>query len=204
MPIYLAAIGWLIPACFLKMTTLSDYLICLLIAAATYLISQKVKYPPEIIQEAIEVAENSKDQAALDLIHEGEALLIQLQQAQSAIDDPQLIKQIRRIDAACRKILERCKEEPANGSKVRKLISYYQPTLIKLFNSYERIEDIEIRGEQMQTTLAEIEKAAAMGADAMEKQLDLLYADEALDISSDVDVLETLMKQQGLLDDHKK
>ena len=204
MPIYLAAIGWLIPACFLKMTTLSDYLICLLIAAATYLISQKVKYPPEIIQEAIEVAENSKEQAALDLIHEGEALLIQLQQAQSAIDDPQLIKQIRRIDAACRKILERCKEEPANGLKVRKLISYYLPTLIKLFNSYERIEDIEIRGEQMQTTLAEIEKAAAMGADAMEKQLDLLYADEALDISSDVDVLETLMKQQGLLDDHKK
>ena len=35
-------------------------------------------------------------------------------------------------------------------------------------------------------------------ADAFEKQLDSLFGDEAMDISADITVFETLLKQEGL------
>ena len=36
---------------------------------------------------------------------------------------------------------------------------------------------------------------------AFDKQLDALFADEALDISTDITVMENLLKQEGLADE---
>ena len=41
-------------------------------------------------------------------------------------------------------------------------------------------------------------------ADAFEKQLDSLYAEEAMDISADITVFETLLKQEGFVEEEKQ
>ena len=201
MPIYLGGLVWIILACFLKMTQLSDYLICIAAALLTYVISERVKFKPEVITETTMIPESEQEAANLKLQSERSDILAQLRECDEMIADETVSAQIRRIEKAVGNIYDYLNEHPMAVNKVRKLFSYYLPTLIKLFHSYDKLEDIEMKGEQVKNTIAQIKRSAEIGAEAIEKQVDLLYSDEAMDISSDVQVLETLMKQQGLLDE---
>ena len=56
-------------------------------------------------------------------------------------------------------------------------------------------------GENIDTTLAKVEGMMRTIVAAFEKQLDSLYGAEALDISTDITVLENMMAREGLSDD---
>ena len=53
----------------------------------------------------------------------------------------------------------------------------------------------------MNATLQSIENSMSNVADASEKQLANMFEDEQMDISTDIEVLETMLKSDGLLDD---
>ena len=55
-----------------------------------------------------------------------------------------------------------------------------------------------VSGENIDTTLAKVEGMMRTIVAAFEKQLDSLYGADALDISTDITVLETMMAQEGL------
>lgn len=201
MPIYIAGLIFIILACFLKMTQLSDYLICIGVSLLGYVLSEKLKYKPVVIEEMTEVPETPQEAAFIELQKQRSDILAQLRECDEKIADEEVSIQIRRIEKAVANIYDTLDEHPMAVNKVRKLFSYYLPTLFKLFDSYDQLEDITNKGEQVNKTIKQIEHAARIGAEAIEKQYDLLYSDQAMDISSDVEVLETLMKQQGLLDE---
>lgn len=201
MPIYIAGLIWIILACFLKMTQLSDYLICIIASLLGYVLSEKLIFKPEEIEETIEIAQTPQEAKNLELQKQRTVILAQLRECDEKIANEEVSIQIRRIEKAVANIYDTLNEQPMAVNKVRKLFSYYLPTLFKLFDSYDKLEDITYKGEQVNKTITQIEHAARIGAEAIEKQYDLLYSDHAMDISSDVEVLETLMKQQGLLDE---
>lgn len=201
MPIYIAGLIWIILACFLKMTELSDYLICIGASLLGYVLSEKLKFKPEMIEETIEIAQTPQEAKNLELQKQRSAILVQLREFDEKIANEDVSLQIRRIEKAVANIYDTLNDQPMAVNKVRKLFSYYLPTLFKLFDSYDKLEDITYKGEQVNKTITQIEHAARIGAEAIEKQYDMLYSDQAMDISSDVKVLETLMKQQGLLDE---
>ena len=78
-------------------------------------------------------------------------------------------------------------------------MQYYLPTLLKLLRSYDHMEEQGIRGENIRRTMQEIETVLDTVVEAFNKQLDNLFQEEALDISSDIQVLENMMSQEGLL-----
>lgn len=201
MPIYIAGLIWIILACFLKMTQLSDYLICIIASLLGYVLSEKLIFKPEEIEETIVIAQTPQEAKNLELQKQRTAILAQLRECDEKIANEDVSIQIRRIEKAVANIYDTLNEHPMAVNKVRKLFSYYLPTLFKLFDSYDKLEDITYKGEQVNKTITQIEHAARIGAEAIEKQYDMLYSDQAMDISSDVEVLETLMKQQGLLDE---
>lgn len=201
MPIYIAGLIWIILACFLKMTQLSDYLICIIASLLGYVLSEKLIFKPEEIEETIEIAQTPQEAKNLELQKQRTVILAQLRECDEKIANEDVSIQIRRIEKAVANIYDTLNEHPMAVNKVRKLFSYYLPTLFKLFDSYDKLEDITYKGEQVNKTITQIEHAARIGAEAIEKQYDMLYSDQAMDISSDVEVLETLMKQQGLLDE---
>ena len=61
------------------------------------------------------------------------------------------------------------------------------------------MEEQGIRGENIRRTMQEIETVLDTVVEAFNKQLDNLFQEEALDISSDIQVLENMMSQEGLL-----
>ena len=83
-------------------------------------------------------------------------------------------------------------------------MDYYLPTTLKLLNAYDRMSGTGVSGENIDTTLAKVEGMMRTITAAFEKQLDSLYGAEALDISTDITVLENMMAREGLTEDPLK
>jgi hypothetical protein len=79
-------------------------------------------------------------------------------------------------------------------------MDYYLPTTLKMLSGYSKMNERNVTGQQAQETRRQIESATAVVEKAFKKQLNNLYQDDILDISTDVEVLETLLKADGLTD----
>jgi len=90
------------------------------------------------------------------------------------------------------------REEPAKRSKIGTFLNYYFPQTLKLLNSYGDIESKDYQGENLSKTRERIEGAADLLIDAYQRQLDALYLSTSMDVDSDIDVLETMLKRDGL------
>ena len=95
-------------------------------------------------------------------------------------------------------------ENPAKAPQIRKFMNYYLPTTLKLLGSYQRLASQSVKGETITSTMFNIAGMMHTVADAFEKQLDSLFGDEAMDISADITVFETLLKQEGFVEDKKE
>ena len=100
--------------------------------------------------------------------------------------------------AAGEKIFAALREDLSRASQVRKFMNYYLPTTDKLIAQYRNLRSSGSRGETVTGAMRSIEKSLGMIADAFEKQLDSLYKHEALDIQTDIDVLETMLSADRL------
>lgn len=138
------------------------------------------------------------------IIEEGEGYLKKLRAANDAIPDETMSEDIERMEKASAGIFQYIAEHPAKAPQIRKFMSYYLPTTLKLLNSYQRLAAQKVKGETITSTMFNIAGMMHTVADAFEKQLDSLFSDEAMDISADITVFETLLKQEGFVDEGEK
>ena len=64
--------------------------------------------------------------------------------------------------------------------------------------TYAALEQNGVRGENAAQIEAELRRNAETTAAAFENQLDALYSAEAMDISTDIEVLDSILKSQNL------
>ena len=76
-------------------------------------------------------------------------------------------------------------------------LSYYLPTTLKLLNSYAYFEDQGVHGENIDAGMRNIEETLDMLIDGYKTQFDKLFESEALDVTTDINVLEQMMKADG-------
>ena len=77
-------------------------------------------------------------------------------------------------------------------------MSYYLPTTLKLLNTYAELAEQSVRGQNITATMTKIESMMDTIVVAFEKQLDSLFGAEALDISTDITVMENMLHREGL------
>ncbi len=203
-PIYLAALVWILFALFMPMYKLSSILLCAGVSIGVYLISSRI-FPGRVIEE--EAKPDSGDAEVNRQITEGRAALKSLRTAAEDISartqhkDAQtaLLAPISRMVSAGSKIFEALEKNPKDSQQVRKFMNYYLPTSVKLLEHYRTMLGAGT-GENIQKSLERIENSLSMIADAFEKQLDRLYADDQLDIYAEISALETMMAADGLKD----
>ena len=85
--------------------------------------------------------------------------------------------------------------------QIRKFMDYYLPTTLKLLNAYDRMGAQGVSGENIDATMQRVESMMGTIVTAFEKQLDMLFGSEAMDISADITVLENMMKREVLSED---
>lgn len=80
-------------------------------------------------------------------------------------------------------------------------MDYYLPMTVKLLNAYEDMDSQPIQGENIASSKKEIEDTIDTLNVAFEKLLDSVFEDTAIDVSSDISVLNTVLAQEGLTED---
>ena len=112
--------------------------------------------------------------------------------------DDDVSGKIDRIAQLTDDIYDIVEKNPDRANEVRKFMNYYLPTTIKLLGSYGMLERQSYQGENIVAARRNIEDILNTLVHAFEKQLDRLFAAEAVDISSDIQVLETMIAKDGL------
>ena len=138
------------------------------------------------------------DSVKKSYMDELERTLDELYQLNEQIEDAAVSQRIDRIGALTAGIFRAVIEKPEREQDVRKFMNYYLPTTIKLLKSYDMLEDQSYQGENIVASRRKIESVLDMLIEAFEKQLDRLFQNDALDIATDIDVLETMMAGDGL------
>ena len=127
-----------------------------------------------------------------------EKTLNELYELNEKIEDEAVSRRIDRIGTLTAGIFTAVIENPAREADVRKFMNYYLPQTLKLLKSYDMLEEQHYQSENITASRQKIENVLDMLIEAYEKQLDRLFHDEALDIATDIDVLETMMAGDGL------
>ncbi|MCR5204410.1 MAG: 5-bromo-4-chloroindolyl phosphate hydrolysis family protein [Lachnospiraceae bacterium] len=135
------------------------------------------------------------------LLDEEEKAIAEMRRLDKAIEDEKVSAQIVHLEDVTTKIVNFIVENPNKKGQVRKFFNYYLPTTLKLLNAYDRMDETGISGMNIDGTKGKVEEMMDTSLAAFDKQLDALYADDALDISAEIKVMEGMLAQEGLKED---
>ncbi len=144
-----------------------------------------------------EPAEETPQQAAA----REDDILREIRQVNDEIPDEVMSAKIDRIEEITRKILNFQKAHPNKEGQLRTFLNYYLPTTLKILRAYAQLDAQGIEGENISAAKKRIEDMMDQVVSGFEKQLDKLFQDDAMDITSDVEVLENMLKKDGLSDE---
>ena len=162
-------------------------------------VKQEEKKPD--IDPDIKKRPRTGDKAIDALLDEEEKAISEMRRLDNAIEDEKVSAQIVHLEDVTTKIVNFIVENPQKKSQVRKFFNYYLPTTLKLLNAYDRMDETGISGMNIDGTKGKVEEMMDTSLAAFDKQLDALYADDALDISAEIKVMEGMLAQEGLKDD---
>lgn len=137
-------------------------------------------------------------------IEEGKEYIRRIHLINDKIPGEDISEKLYRLEQVCRKIFEYIEEKPEQLTDIRKFMNYYLPTTLKLVEAYYEFSIQPVRGENITAAQKEIEEMLDQINQAFEKMYDKLFQDSAMDISTDISVLSTMLAQEGLLDSEFK
>lgn len=201
-PIYAAAGVWVLYALLFPLYKFSHFLLVAVASAAVFAVMNAVCGTVEVTVPDKPVEEPSTGNAELDkMIKDGNAAIAEMKRLNESIRDEKISESIDRLEDVSRKIFEQVKADPSRLPQIRKFMDYYLPTTLKILGAYDRMGSQGVSGENIDSTMQRVEGMMGTITQAFEKQLDSLFGAEAMDISTDITVLENLMKREGLVSD---
>lgn len=212
--IYGFAVTWLVMAAFLPMYKLwavitalcASILVSSVIASASGKKAQAEEEKAAAEQREKEKQEAEKAAAAgtsyspevSAILAEGNRALSEMGRLYMSIKDPEVRGKINEIMRITDKIAQDAISDPSDIPQIKKFMNYYLPTTIKLLNSYDRMSAQGIEGENLDKSMKSINDMLDTAIEAYKKRLDSLFANQALDIETDIQVMNTMLAREGL------
>ena len=197
LPLWLAALAWPVGALVFPVYTLWGLAATAALSVADYFVAARL-CPVRIVTREVPYATGSED---VDAMLAGiEKNLDALHALNDAIPDAKLSAEMDRMERAGRGILQAVEANPDKAGQIDRFARYYLPEVVKIMAAYARMEQGGIKGDNADQIQSEVRANAATMATAFENQLDSLYSAEAMDISTDIQVLDTILKSQNLAD----
>ena len=110
---------------------------------------------------------------------------------------------IDRIEELTAKIFGLLEERPEKAGELKSFMNYYLPKTLKILENYAKLEEQDVDGDNIRETKQKIEAMMDKIVDGYEAQLDKLFADDALDISAELKVMESMLEKDGLTADNE-
>lgn len=210
-PVYLVGVVWLIHAQIFPLYAPAHYILCAAESLAAFVIGKAI-FPDKIYEMAGEDAKReetapkqeekkpeSTGNPAIDaLIKEGNRAVSEMRRLNDSIADEKISAQIDHLEAVTGKIVDQVAAKPEKLPQIRRFMDYYLPTTLKILNAYDRMDSVGISGSNIDATKEKVEGMMDTISRAFDRQLDALFGAEAMDISTDITVMENLLAQEGL------
>lgn len=161
----------------------------------------KPKEAPAAQAREAQTAQTARDAQVQEVLDRGNAFIAEIRRCNDAIPGEEISGKISRMELIVQRIFERAEAHPEIVPDLKKMMDYYLPMTVKLLNAYADMDAQPIAGETIQSSKREIEDTLDTLNLAFEKLLDSVFEDTAMDISSDISVLNTLLAQEGLTED---
>lgn len=138
------------------------------------------------------------------ILEKGSEYIESIRKSNEAIPGEEVSEKIYRMELLVKRILQQTEAHPENARDLRKMMDYYLPMTVKLLGAYEELDRQPVQGENILNSKKEIEDTFDTLNSAFAKLLDNLFEDTAWDVSSDISVLQTMLAQEGLMEDGLK
>ncbi len=143
-----------------------------------------------------EAQEEAAEEAPPREAEEGySGILRSIRRANDRIADPILSAKIDRLEEITAKIFKAVEEDPRKKDRISTFLNYYLPTTQKLLDSYAQFEAAGVEGENLRQAKQRIETTMDSIVKGFEHQLDELYQAEAMDVDSDIRVMEHMLRR---------
>ena len=207
-PVYTFAGVWLAAACFLPLYRLWALLLTLGLAGfSAYLVGKHAgKKEREAAQAEEKQPESAKPPAPqksygpeIDpILQEGNRALGEMGRIYMSVQDVEVRKKINELMRITDKITQDAIHDPSDIPQIKKFMNYYLPTTIKLLNAYDRMSAQGIEGENLDKSMKSINEMLDQAIVAYKKRLDSLFENQALDIETDIEVMNQMLAREGL------
>ncbi len=213
-PLYVFAIIWLISSIAFPLYELWGILLTLGLCSLGAFIAGKAsarralkKEKDALAAAAAKAAEEAKKHpkkksygTEVDaILEEGNRALSEMGRLYMSIKDPEVRAKINEIMRITDKITQDAIADPSDIPQIKKFMNYYLPTTIKLLNAYDRMSAQGIEGENLTKSMNSINEMLDAAIVAYKKRLDSLFANQALDIETDIEVMNTMLAREGLV-----
>ena len=209
-PIYTFAGVWLIAACFLPMYRLWALLLTLGLSSFCAYLMGKHAAKKEQKQAEAPAAEAQPAQPKTaapqksygpeidPILQEGNRALSEMGWIYMSVQDVEVRKKINELMRITDKITQDAIHDPSDIPQIKKFMNYYLPTTIKLLNAYDRMSAQGIEGENLDKSMKSINEMLDQAIVAYKKRLDSLFENQALDIETDIEVMNQMLAREGL------
>lgn len=148
------------------------------------------------LEEEESPAKETASQPAPQEAQEGySGILRNIRRANDRIADPVLTQKISRLEQISALIFKEVEEHPEKRDSIHTFFDYYLPTTQKLLDTYADFEETGVEGAHLREAKERIEQTMDLIVSGFEHQLDQLYSADAMDVATDIKVMEAMLKR---------
>ncbi|MCR5719736.1 MAG: 5-bromo-4-chloroindolyl phosphate hydrolysis family protein [Lachnospiraceae bacterium] len=133
------------------------------------------------------------------MINEGRVCIEKLHRLNDDIEGEVISQKLYTLEGLLKQIFERLSDEPTVAPKLHKMMDYYLPTTLKMVEAYRDFDKIERPGKEITKAKEEIENTLDTINSSFTELLNGLFEESAWDVTTDAQVLQTMLKKEGLV-----
>ncbi len=141
---------------------------------------------------------NEQEAELNTMIAEGMECTRKLHQFNDQIPGEVVSEKLYRLENLLKDIFDSVREHPEQMHRMHKMMDYYLPTTLKLVEAYADFDKVSVPGPEIVAAKAEIERTMDIINQAFSELLSNLFQDTVLDITTDAQVLQTMLAREGL------
>ncbi len=159
---------------------------------------EKAKKTPQTPSELVAEAKAQQKTELEQMISEGQDCIRKLRDYNDLIPGEVISQKMYQLEDLLKEIFSRVEKEPAQMPRMHKVMNYYLPTTLKLVEAYHEFDKVSNPGQDIISAKEEIEKTLDTINEAFVELLNSLFQDKVFDITTDAQVLQTMLANEGL------
>ena len=196
MPFYVGCGIMILTTFIFPMYKLSSWLLVAGIGCASIFLLKKIHvFKDQVIE--IEKPKEYISSEVEELINLGNEKITALKHYEQQIKSPSVKQDLTSIIQTSDLILEYIDENQKLERDVRKYFRYYLDEIVNMAKHYVDFEDSELEVENIKVSKEKIEATLEKASVAFNKYYNDLYAGKAMDVSVDLKVFDSMLKELG-------